>query len=64
MWTKKYVFWLKALPGHIDSVRVVTYGYDATAFVLFGSNSLNNIHQHANSLTEAVSRLRKDSGVL
>lgn len=64
-WTKNGVFWPKdLLPSQIHSVRVITYGYDATALVPFGSSSLNNIHHHAKSMVEAVSTLRKDKGRL
>ncbi|KAM0798240.1 hypothetical protein BDR22DRAFT_823588 [Usnea florida] len=64
-WTKNGVFWPKdLLPNQIDSIRVVTYGYDANALVPFGSSSLNNIHHHAKSLVEAVSRIRETREML
>jgi hypothetical protein len=58
----KIIFWPKdLLPGKIDNVRILTFGYDVIAR-LSGNTSQLSLHPHAMTFANDIANSRLDSG--
>jgi hypothetical protein len=59
-WSAKDVYWPKDLLGPgVQNVRILTFGYDATAAKAFERVNQNNLHDHAQALVSDLRGQRK-----
>jgi hypothetical protein len=59
-WSTKNFYWPKDLLGpRVPNVRIITFGYDATAARIAERVSTMNLHDHAKALVSDLERQRQ-----